>query len=59
VRVLITGASGQLGGALQRTAPAWAEVNAIDADDCDLTDVPMLRARLTVEAPDVILNAAA
>jgi len=59
MRVLITGASGQLGGALQRLAPAWAEINAIDVDDCDLTDVPMLRARLTVEAPDLILNAAA
>jgi dTDP-4-dehydrorhamnose reductase len=59
MRVLITGASGQLGGALQRLAPAWAEINAIDVDDCDLTDVPMLRARLTVEAPDVIINAAA
>jgi dTDP-4-dehydrorhamnose reductase len=59
MKVLITGANGQLGGALQRLAPAWAEVTAIDVDDCDLTDVPMLRARLTVEAPDVILNAAA
>jgi dTDP-4-dehydrorhamnose reductase len=59
MRVLITGANGQLGGALQRLAPSWAEINAIDVDDCDLTDVPMLRARLTVEAPDVIINAAA
>lgn len=59
MRVLITGAGGQLGGALQRTAPAWAEVNAIDVEDVDLTDVPMLTARLVVEAPDVILNAAA
>jgi dTDP-4-dehydrorhamnose reductase len=59
MRVLITGANGQLGGALQRTAPAWADINAIDVDDCDLTDVPMLRARLSVEAPDVIINAAA
>ncbi|KPF61798.1 dTDP-4-dehydrorhamnose reductase [Porphyrobacter sp. AAP60] len=59
MKVLITGASGQLGGALQRLAPAWAELNAIDSNDCDFTDVSMLRARLTVEAPDVILNAAA
>lgn len=59
MRVLITGANGQLGGALQRLAPAWAEISAIDVDDCDLTDIPMLRARLTVEAPEVILNAAA
>ncbi len=59
MRVLITGANGQLGGALQRTAPEWAGINAIDVDDCDLTDVPMLRARLVVEAPELIINAAA
>ena len=59
MRVLITGANGQLGGALQRLAPSWAEINAIDVDDCDLTDSGMLTARLVVEAPDVIINAAA
>ncbi len=59
MKVLITGASGQLGGTLQQLAPAWAEINAIGADDCDFTDISMLRARLTVEAPDVIINAAA
>jgi dTDP-4-dehydrorhamnose reductase len=59
VRVLITGANGQLGGALQRTAPSWADINAIDVEDVDLADAPMLTARLVVEAPDVIINAAA
>ncbi|MFN3864122.1 MAG: dTDP-4-dehydrorhamnose reductase [Erythrobacter sp.] len=59
MRVLITGAGGQLGGALQRLAPSWAEINAIDVEDVDFTDLPMLTARLTVEAPDVIINAAA
>lgn len=59
MRVLITGANGQLGGALQRTAPADADITAIDVEDVDLTDEAMLRARLAVEAPDVILNAAA
>jgi dTDP-4-dehydrorhamnose reductase len=59
MRVLITGANGQLGGALQRTAPTWADINAIDVEDVDLTDGPMLTARLVVEAPDVIINAAA
>ncbi|MDZ4275506.1 MAG: dTDP-4-dehydrorhamnose reductase [Erythrobacter sp.] len=59
MRVLITGANGQLGRALQRLAPDWADINAIGADDCDFTDIPMLRARLSVEAPDIILNAAA
>ena len=59
MNVLITGANGQLGGALQRLAPEWAAISAIDVDDCDLTDAPMLRARLVVEAPDVLINAAA
>ena len=59
MRVLITGANGQLGGALQRTAPVWADWNAIDVEDVDLTDSAMLTARLVVEAPDVIINAAA
>ena len=59
MRVLITGANGQLGGALQRLVPEWADINAIDVDDCDLTDVPMLRARISVEAPEIIINAAA
>lgn len=59
MNVLITGANGQLGGALQRLVPSWAEISAIDVDDCDLTDTAMLRARLTVEAPDLIINAAA
>jgi dTDP-4-dehydrorhamnose reductase len=59
MRVLITGANGQLGGALQRTAPGRADINAIDVEDVDLTDAAMLTARLVVEAPDVIINAAA
>ncbi|MEO1729293.1 MAG: dTDP-4-dehydrorhamnose reductase [Pseudomonadota bacterium] len=59
MRVLITGANGQLGGALQRTAPDSADVNAIDVDDVDFTEEAMLRARLVVEAPDVLINAAA
>ncbi|GIX19286.1 MAG: hypothetical protein KatS3mg120_0962 [Erythrobacter sp.] len=59
MRVLITGAAGQLGRALQRTAPPHAAITAIDVEDCDLTDLPTLRARLTVEAPEVIINAAA
>lgn len=59
MRVLITGADGQLGGALLRNAPSHADLNAIDVDDVDFTDLSMLRARLVVEAPEVIINAAA
>lgn len=59
MNVLITGAKGQLGRVLQATVPEHAEISAIDVDDVDLTDSAMLRARLAVEAPDVIINAAA
>lgn len=59
MKVLITGANGQLGGALLRTAPAHADLNAIDVDDVDFSEDAMLRARLVVEAPEVLINAAA
>ncbi|MEO0908725.1 MAG: NAD(P)-dependent oxidoreductase, partial [Pseudomonadota bacterium] len=59
MKVLITGANGQLGGALQRTAPSHVDLNAIDVDDVDFTEDAMLNARLVVEAPDVLINAAA
>ena len=59
MKVLITGAKGQLGGALQRCAPAEAVITAIDMAECDLTDGAALRALIAREAPDLILNAAA
>lgn len=59
MRVLVTGAKGQLGGALQRTAPDWAKISAIDVEDVDLTDAAKLSARLRLEAPDLVINAAA
>ncbi|MEM6584882.1 MAG: dTDP-4-dehydrorhamnose reductase [Pseudomonadota bacterium] len=59
MKVLITGANGQLGGALQRTAPTHVDINAIDVDDVDFTEEAMFAARLVVEAPDVLINAAA
>ena len=59
MKVLITGAHGQLGGALQRTAPASAQITAIDVEHVDLTDSEALRGKIASEAPDLILNAAA
>jgi len=59
MKVLITGAHGQLGGALQRTAPASAKITAIDVEHVDLTDADALRSIIASEAPDLILNAAA
>ncbi|MFL0671128.1 MAG: dTDP-4-dehydrorhamnose reductase [Erythrobacter sp.] len=59
MKVLITGAKGQLGGALQGCAPAGAVITAIDVAECDLTNAGMLRDLLQRESPDLILNAAA
>lgn len=59
MRVLITGAKGQLGGALQRCAPPEAVITAIDVAECDLTDTAAVRDVLRQAAPDLILNAAA
>lgn len=59
MKVLITGAKGQLGGALQRCAPGGVSITAIDLAECDLTDAEALRVLLNRAAPDLILNAAA
>lgn len=59
MKVLVTGAKGQLGGALQRCVPPQAVITAIDLAECDLTDEAALRALLGRAAPDLILNAAA
>ncbi|QFT75978.1 dTDP-4-dehydrorhamnose reductase [Erythrobacter sp. THAF29] len=59
MKVLVTGATGQLGGALKRTAPQSAQLVAIGVDDCDLTDVKALRSCIDDVAPDILINAAA
>ncbi len=59
MRVLITGATGQLGGALQTTSPAGYDLTEISSVDVDLADSAMFRARLAVEAPEIIINTAA
>ena len=59
MRVLITGADGQLGKALQRTAPAQARITAVDVADMDITDRDSVEAGVTGCRPDIIFNAAA
>jgi len=59
MKVLITGSGGQLGTALQQTAPDYAQISAIDVQHVDLTDAAALTARIEEEAPDLIINAAA
>jgi len=59
MKVLITGAAGQLGTALQGSAPAEAQITAIDVAECDLTDSSALRELIVELQPDILLNAAA
>ncbi len=59
MRVLVTGANGQLGGALQRAAPEGTAITALGAEQCDLTDSDGLRATIDKVQPDILINAAA
>lgn len=59
MKVLITGAHGQLGRALQRCAPADAEIVAVDLDGLDITDGGAVSAFVAEHRPALILNAAA
>ena len=59
MKVLVTGGAGQLGQALQRTAPDGVALTAIDLAELDLSDFAAVRAFVLAERPDVIINAAA
>lgn len=59
MKVLVSGGAGQLGRALQASAPAGTEVTAIDLADLDLTDFAAVRARIIADRPDLVINAAA
>lgn len=58
VRVLITGAGGQLGQALQE-AFADHDVVACTRAELDITDEPTVAAKIRAVAPEVVVNAAA
>lgn len=57
--ILITGANGQLGYELPRTAPVDSECLLTDKDELDITDVDALEQFVSACKPDVIINAAA
>lgn len=59
MKVLITGAGGQLGRGLVAAAPAGTEVHAVDVADCDLTDAAAITALVARITPDLVINAAA
>jgi dTDP-4-dehydrorhamnose reductase len=58
-KVLITGAGGQLGQALQASAPEHAEIAACSREQFDLTDRLRVEETISTFRPEVIINAAA
>lgn len=59
MRALIAGSNGQLGRALQATAPTNVIVMAPPEADFDITDADIVRAVVAEARPDVVINAAA
>ena len=58
-KVLILGALGQVGAALERSKPAWAQITALSRHDIDFCQPSQLRTILSNLNPKVIINAAA
>jgi len=59
MKVLLTGARGMLGGALQASRPEAVTCVGVDVDEMDVTDPGAVTAVVTAERPHVILNCAA
>ena len=59
MKVLVLGAAGQLGAAVVHEFRPHAEVVAYGRSDLDITDDARVAARVSAEAPDVIINCAA
>jgi dTDP-4-dehydrorhamnose reductase len=59
VKVLITGAGGQVGRILSSDAPPGVEVLACGHKDLDIADASAVSDYVRLHAPDVIINAAA
>jgi len=59
IRVLVTGARGQVGAAVVRSLEGRATVVARDRTTLDLAQADAIRARVREDAPQLIVNAAA
>ncbi|HNL30947.1 MAG TPA: sugar nucleotide-binding protein, partial [Pseudomonadales bacterium] len=59
MKVLLTGATGQLGHALIRSAPATVELVALDRAALDLVQPEGLAALIEQHRPALLINAAA
>jgi len=58
-RVLVTGARGQLAGAIVDTFKDGARVFAYSREELDIADPDAVRARVIADRPDVLINCAA
>ena len=59
MKILLTGANGQLGSELQATCPAHFTLIPTDRDTLDVTDPHQMLEALEQHRPDVVINAAA
>ncbi|WP_133366810.1 dTDP-4-dehydrorhamnose reductase [Qipengyuania sediminis] len=59
MKVLVTGAGGQLGRALLARVPEGAQVLGLSSRDLDITDAGAVAAIIARERPGLVLNAAA
>ena len=59
LRLLVTGAQGQVVRSLIERAPEGVEVTALGRPELDLADPASIRAAFDAQSPDVVVNAAA
>ena len=59
MRVLLTGAAGQVGSALLASVPPGMELQALDLPQLDITDADAVQRTVEAWGPQVIINAAA
>ena len=59
LRILLTGANGQVGWELQRTLACLGEVRAVDREQLDLVDSEAIRKAVRDWRPDIVVNPAA
>ena len=59
MKILLTGAQGQVGWELQRSVAPFGEINALGHAQLDLSDVDAIRQAVRHSGPDLIVNAAA
>lgn len=59
MKLLVTGAGGQLGQALVASGPADYAIVALTRTECDLGDPASITAAIAAHRPDVLINAAA